>query len=291
MKISIVVPNYNGERLLGKNLPAVLDLGADEVIVVDDASNDNSKVKIKNAKLQFKIKNLQLIENEENLGFAKSVNRGVNAASGDVVILLNTDVGPQPGLLNVVIQHFKDKKVFGVSLNEERWSWSRGFWKDGFVEHEPGQRTNTTHPTFWVSGGSGAFRKSIWDALGGFDTVYAPFYWEDVDICYRAEKRGYKLLWEPKAKVDHKHESTIGKYFSKEYINFIQERNQLIFIWKNITSGKMIREHIRGLLRRCINSPGYGKVILAALSHLIYVLKARGVEKREARISDEEILG
>lgn len=294
MTVSLVIPNWNGRHLIERNISSWLAVGASEVIVVDDGSTDNSIEFIRNFQFpsgpgQRPISNFQLIENKKNLGFARAVNRGVAAASGDVIILLNTDVRPEPGLIETILPHFKDKNVFGISFGERQWSWSRGLWREGFVEHEPGKRTKEAHITFWISGGSGVFRKSIWDALGGFDTIYHPFYWEDIDLSYRAAKRGYTLLWDPKARVEHGHEGTIGKYFSRNYINFIQERNQLLFIWKNITNSHLIKEHVGAVMKRTVKSPGYLKVVLAALSHWFQITTSRAKEKREATISDEQI--
>lgn len=287
MTLSVVVPNWNGEKLLRKNLPQVFKIGAGEVIVVEDASTDNSLGVLQ----EFEKENacLNVVINKENLGFAKSVNKGVAIATGEIVMLLNTDVQPLPGLIKSVIPHFGDEKVFGVSLSERDFSWGRGMWRNGYVEHEPGVRENKTHETFWVSGGSGVIRKSIWDELEGFDESFAPFYWEDLDISYRAAKRGYKLLWDPKAQVLHEHEGTIGKYFPRSYINFIQERNQLIFIWKNITSHKMIKEHAFGLIHRVFNAPGYIRIVFAALKKLPEIIKSRKVETGKASVTDEQI--
>lgn len=282
MKVSVVIPNWNGGSLLKANLQHVLKMGTDEVIIVDDASKDSSVSFLKTQKVK-------LLENKENMGFGKSVNRGVEAASGDIVILLNTDVKPLPGLLRSIIPHFSDENVFGVSLSEKGFSWGKGMWCNGYVEHEPGEITRNTHDTFWLSGGSSVIRKKIWDELGGFDEIFAPFYWEDIDISYRAAKRGYKLLWEPKARVIHKHEGTIGKYFNRKYINFIQERNQLLFIWKNITNKEMFREHIKNLCGRILRHPGYSKVVIAALSKANKVKRLRDKEVKEAKIDDKEI--
>ncbi len=291
MTVSLVIPNWNGRSLIEKNISSWLAVGADEVIVVDDGSSDDSVEFIRN--FQFPSAswrtNFQLIENKQNLGFARAVNRGVAVASGDIIILLNTDVKPEPGIIDAIMPHFKSKKVFGVSFNEGRWSWGKGKWLNGFFEHGPGSQIKETHTTFWISGGSGAFRKSIWDKLDGFSTIYKPFYWEDVDLSYRAAKRGYKLLWDPKAQVIHQHEGTIGKYFSKKYVSFIQERNQLLFIWKNITSPKMFHEHIAGLVGRIVKSPGYMRVVLAAIVKLPEIKKLRNKEIRESKITDEQI--
>lgn len=287
MKVSVVIPNWQGRALLEKNLPFVFGIGADEVIVVDDASTDDSVKFIKN--LKRKNPSLKLIENKKNMGFARTVNRGVAKAKGDVVVLLNTDVKPLPGLLAAVLPHFKDRKVFGVSFAEKRWSWAKGIWQDGFVEHKPGPKRKAATSTLWVSGGSGAFRKSTWEKIGGFDTIFSPFYWEDLDLSYRALKRGFELIWEPKARVLHQHEAIISKNFPKNYIDLVGQRNQLFFIWKNITSPAMTKQHIKSLIARAIQSPGYLRVLLAALAKLPGVLQKRAKEAKAAKVSDETI--
>lgn len=297
MKTSIVIPNWNGEHLIKKNFSSWVAMGVDEIIIVDDGSQDNSKLKVKNLRLKNKqslalrAKNLKLIENKKNIGFAKSVNKGVAVASGDVVILLNTDVRPLSGFVDATIPHFKNKKVFGVSFSEAQWSWGRGKWVSGFVEHEPGKKTKKSHQTFWISGGSGAFRKSMWDKLGGFDPIYHPFYWEDIDLSYRAAKRGWKLIWEPKARVLHDHEGTISRYFKRDYINFVQERNQLLFIWKNITSSAMFEEHLWALIKRVVRFPGYLKVIMPAITKISSIIRSKETETREEKVSDEQVFG
>ncbi|MCX6724718.1 MAG: hypothetical protein NTV20_01290, partial [Candidatus Shapirobacteria bacterium] len=146
-----------------------------------------------------------------------------------------------------------------------------------------------THISFWASGGSGAFRKDIWSELGGLDEIFAPFYWEDTDLSYRAWKRGYQVLWEPKSIVHHQHEGTIGSSFSKKYIDFISQRNQLIFIWKNITDFKMLFVHKMALGKKLLTKPGYWRPYLAALSKLHLILPRWFKEKTQQKVSDQEI--
>ncbi len=125
--------------------------------------------------------------------------------------------------------------------------------------------------------------------LGGMDEVLlSPFYWEDLDLCYRAAKRGWLLLWEPSGKVVHKHESTISQ-LPKKYVDRIRERNQLLFIWKNLSSPILFRKHIVGLLKRVSSHPGYIRILFMALLRLRPALKARRKEKKESKISDEAI--
>ncbi|MGB9706534.1 MAG: glycosyltransferase family 2 protein [Microgenomates group bacterium] len=290
LKFSIVIPNWNGERLLRKNLPAVLATGADEVVIVDDGSTDRSVKLIKNLKLKIQSYNskLKIIENKKNLGFVAAVNKGVTTAKGEIIVLLNNDVVPEKNFLEPLAEDFQDSKVFAVSLGEPQWSWAKGKWEKGFVEHEPGPKTKTPHISFWASGGSGAFRKDVWQKLGGFDPIFHPFYWEDVDLSYRAWKRGYKVIWDPRAVVYHKHEGTISR-FPQNYVRLISERNRLLFIWKNITSTKMILEHKLWLAKKLLTSPGYWYPFLKALEKFPKVLGKRIVEIRETKMGDFDI--
>ncbi len=246
MDISIVIPNYNGVKLLEKNLPKVLEAvsfykkGKVEIIIVDDASTDKSSTFFLNLKL--KTSNLKLITNERNLGFSSTVNKGVKKATGDIVILLNTDVYPQENFLEPLLKHFEDKSVFAVGCLDKSIEGDKvvergrglGEWKRGFLIHRRGEVNKTN--TLWVSGGSGAFRKSIWDKLGGLNELYNPFYWEDIDLSYRALKSGYKIFFEPKSIVFHEHEKgSIKEKYTPSQIKAIVYRNQFIFVRENAT--------------------------------------------------------
>lgn len=290
MEVSIVVPNYNGEKLLEKNLPKVFDAKDNlknkilEIIVVDDGSSDNSVTLVKE-----KFPEVILIRQKANRGFSSTVNLGVKAAKGDLICLINNDVIPQNDFLESVFRHFNKEDTFAVSLHEQGYGWAKGVFQDGFIVHSPGKESGSPHATFWVNGGSGAFRKSFWKKLGGMDDLLlSPFYWEDIDLCYRAQKRGLKLFWEPKARVVHKHETTISK-FPKKFVERVRERNHLLFIWKNLTSPNLFRKHIRGLLKRLVKHPGYLRIVLAAFLRLSQVKRARKKEKKETTVSDEAV--
>ena len=289
--VSVVMPNFNGEKILEKNIPSFFAAKDNpnncitEIIIVDDGSRDDS-VKM----ISSKFPQVKLIKHKINRGFSAAVNTGVRAAKGDLICLLNSDVVPEHNFLENVICHFLNTNIFAVSLNEiGDFGWAKGFFSDGFVGHSGGSKSVKPHDTFWVSGGSGVFRRNIWMELGGMDEkLLSPFYWEDVDLCYRALKRGYRLIWEPEAKVSHIHESTIS-LFPKKYVQRIHERNQLLFIWKNITSVNLFRKHLVGLTKRLFKHPGYIRIIFMALGKIGILIKARNKEIKEAKICDEII--
>lgn len=290
MDVSIVIPSFNSKKLIKANLPKVIEAYQNpknkikEVIIVDDGSSDKTAEYVKK---NFPL--VRLIKHKKNRGFSWAVNTGVNNAKGYLVALLNTDVIPSDDFLVSVIPHFRDEKVFAVSLHEQGYGFAKGVFEHGFIGHRPGKASKSVKNTFWVSGGSGVFCRDLWLKLGGMDEkLFSPFYWEDVDLSYRALKRGYKLLWDPDSDVLHEHESTIGKIPAR-YRRRIQERNHLIFIWKNLTSPNLFKKHTRGLVKRIIKNPGYLIIFFMALIKIKEVVKARKREKKESLVSDEAV--
>lgn len=268
---------------MAKHLPAVLKhaQGA-EIVVADDASSDDSVELIRE-----KFPNVRLVANTIRQGFAGNVNSGVAAARGDIVVLFNTDVEPEKGFLAPLLKHFNDPKVFAAGCLEKSYDpggvvlRGRGEarWRRGFFVHWRGEVNRPD--TAWVSGGSGAFRRAIWNKLGGMDILYNPFYWEDIDMSYRALKAGYRLVFEPKSVVGHFHEEgKIKSEFTPQDVKRIAYRNQFTFIWKNLSDPKEIIVHcfltpVR-LLRAIISGDflmlqGY----LLALTRLPWILLSR----------------
>ncbi|MDO8638151.1 MAG: glycosyltransferase family 2 protein [Candidatus Daviesbacteria bacterium] len=290
MKLSLVIPYWNGEEKIKKHLPSVLkfahDNNVEEIIASDDASTDGT-VKL----LKDKFPEVTVIERAKNAGFASNVNTGFSKAIGDFVFLLNSDASPDENVLKFALPHFKNSKVFSVGCKVGDGLWATGKFEKGFFWHGQAEiGEEKAHQTLWASGGSSIFRKSIWDELGGFDSLYNPFYEEDVDLGYRVTKRGYINIWEPKSVVEHYKEiGVIAKNFEKEEVTSIAERNHLIFIWKNITSDKLTAEHKKALVKMLALHPGYWPIFLSALKRYPEIMKKREIEKKQAKITDEEI--
>lgn len=295
MKISIVIPYWNGEEKIKKHLGNVLKFAKEnnvlEVIASDDCSSDGT-VKI----LKEEFPDVIIVERSKNGGFASNVNSGFEIAKGEFIFLLNSDATPEKDALKFAMPHFDNPKVFSVGCRVGEGLWSTGKFEKGFFWHNQAENIKEkeikAHQTLWASGGGSIFRKSIWDELGGFDPLYNPFYEEDVDLGYRAMKRGYINIWEPKSEVEHyKEPGVIAENFKKETITKIAERNHLIFIWKNITSNKLIKEHKVALSKMLALHPGYWPVFLSALKKYPEIMKKREIENKEAKLTDEEIFG
>ena len=125
--------------------------------------------------------------------------------------------------------------------------------------------------------------------IGGFDSLYSPFYWEDIDLSYRAWKQGYSVLFDPEIVVEHHHESTIKSFFSDFYVTSIAYRNQLLFIWKNIYDTRLLAEHNKALIKQLIRSifsdPAFISGYFRALEK-----KSGIMNSKKQLLSDHEIL-
>jgi len=303
--VSIVIPNFNGAQLLERNLPKVIASANAysmdvELIVVDDGSTDKSVSITEN--IILKNGNLKLIQHEKNKGFASSVNTGVAAASGEIVVLLNTDVIPETDFLKPLLVNFTDEKVFAVGCLDRSIEGDgvvergRGeaYWRRGLLIHRRGEVNKKD--TFWVSGGSGAFRKNIWESLSGMDELYSPYYWEDIDLSYRAQKAGYKVLFEPDSIVVHRHEDgSVKKNYSSLQTTKIAYRNQFIFIWKNITDTKLVLSHVLWFFVHLIRHAmlldlAYYLGLALAVGRLKLIIKARLGAKKTAKLSDSQLM-
>ncbi|MBW7881614.1 MAG: glycosyltransferase family 2 protein [Caldilineaceae bacterium] len=252
--LSVIVPNFNGER----HLPVVLTaLRAQsfrdfEVIVIDDASTDLSV-----ALVERDYPEIRLLANRQNEGFVRSCNTAVDAAHGRFVVLLNNDTEPEPQwleeLVKVIVTNPQaaivaskmllfDRRdtlhTAGDMLGVDGIPRNRGVW-----EVDRGQYDQMTR-IFSGCGGATAYRRDVWQALGGFDDDFW-MYLEDVDFGVRAGLLGWQAVLAPQARVYHHLSASGGDVLASYYVG----RNTLWTITKNMP---------RSLLRR------YWRHILAA---------------------------
>lgn len=298
LSVSIVVPNWNGAHLLSKNLPSVLAAcPGSQVIVADDASTDGSVELIRK---NFPL--VTVVENVKQLGFAGNVHSGVDRATGDIVILLNTDVRPQKDFLVPLLARFADPNVAAVGCLEESHDpggivlRGRGVarWEKGYFIHSRGDVDASD--TAWVSGGSSAYRRSVWQKLGGMDVMYNPFYWEDIDFSYQMLKAGYSIVFEKTSIVGHFHEEgKIKTSYTPLEVKKIVYRNQFIFLWKNISDVRIWADHIVWTPIRLIQSLMGGDTLMLqgyvmAMSKLPAIVSSRKRASRYWKKSDSQTL-
>jgi O-antigen biosynthesis protein len=291
-KISVVIPSWNSEKQMKENLPyvykAAARVGAEIVIVDDNSQYDDSWGFMQSEQKQGKIR---AYNHNKNIGFSANVNKGVKLAKGDLIMLLNTDVRPSVDCFEKCIEMFKDKDVFAVGFNSGE-AWMGGEWGGGLFHHfkvKPVKTNkNQINPSLWASGGQAAFDKKKWNQLGGMNLLYKPFYWEDTDLGYSAWKRGWKVLWAPECKCVHDHQkSVIASNFTKEFVMATAQRNQFLFIWKNISDKKFLFNHIIRLPYYLVKFP---LPVLKAILKLPEMLRERAEHSKHWVKSDQEII-
>lgn len=292
--ISTIIPVFKKTDNFLKNLNNNIKFLKDtEIIII----NDDPQISIKNLLKSYKVR---LVENEENLGFGGSVNKGVRISQNKYVFLLNSDVILNNDSYKKALEHFKNyKDLFAVGFaqtekNNEIVGKNNIYWKSGFFRHKSADN-KSFGKTAWAEGGSSIFSKDKFLEFGGFDDLYSPFYWEDIDLSYRAWKKGYKVLFDPSILVNHYHESTISTYFSLKTIKRISYRNQFIFIWKNITDPTFLTSHILVLFPNLLffAVKGEFKILFGfinALFKLGNILKKRSDQKKTYHLTDLEVI-
>jgi GT2 family glycosyltransferase len=170
-------------------------------------------------------------------------------------------------------------------------------FKDGFLNLvQPGllfpeaaydEVCTVTH----ACGGFSAFDREKFLGMGGFDDLYYPFYWEDVDLCYRAWKRGWWVLYEPKSIAHHKSHATIDKTYHQEYVAMLHVRNKLLFTWKNLTDPELLIEHVHGLNSYFHQAPEpFKQAVYEALKKIYDVLHKRSTFHEDKSLSDREVI-
>ncbi|HET7115331.1 MAG TPA: glycosyltransferase family 2 protein [Hanamia sp.] len=246
--VAVVILNWNGKDFLEKFLPSVMASEYENfsVIVADNASTDSSVFFLKNNYPALKI-----ISNPVNEGFAKGYNMALKQVLADYYVLLNSDVEVSKDWIKPVISLMeRDKKIAAcqpkiLSFNnksEFEYAGASGGWIDKFgypftrgrvfdtCENDHGQYDDSEE-IFWATGAALFVRSSVFQELNGFDEYFFA-HQEEIDLCWRMQRAGYKIFAEPFSVVYHVGGGTLKKGNKRKvFLNF---RNNLIMLSKNL---------------------------------------------------------
>lgn len=303
--VSVVIPTYNGRNLLERNLPALFQAVARhdapvEVIVIDDASSDGTA-----GFLAADFPQVRVLVNDQNLGFAEAMNRGIQAAHYEVVLALNNDILVEDDLFRKPLFWFRDPLVFSVTpdMVDPRRRESQAiprlrpgicWFQTRYLQRGDLPSLEGEIPIFYGSGGASFYDKEKLLFLGGFDNIYHPFYIEDIDLSYRAWKAGWKSLMEPGTTVYHETSSTILSLHKRRKIKFIGDRNRTLFLWLNITDRPLILRYFLflpfSMLYDVVAFRKYKFVgFFRALRYLPRVPALRRQRQKYFRVADREV--
>ncbi len=266
-RVSIVLPSLDQLDLLEQNLPPLLrelecrDAG-DEVIVVDDTGRGVLEEELARA-----FPSVSVIAREHNGGFARALRTGVEAARAELVFSLNTDVRVRPGFLEPLIGHLRLPEVAAVvprvllngredkveSVTELRLE--QGLPSVAQVGLAGAAALpERASPIAFAVGGAFLFRRDEFLRRGGFDPLFEPFYWEDVDLGVAEWTAGRRVIYEPQSVVEHHHRGTIGKLVQEDVFRAAIEKNRLLFAWKFLDEPELLREHVSALFRMTLDA-------------------------------------
>jgi GT2 family glycosyltransferase len=218
------------------------------VIIIDNGSNDNT------SQMLASMKNLRVIHNQKNQGFVTACNQGAGVASGKNLLFLNNDTEVTEGWLEAMLMPLKDEKVGVVGaklvypdgkLQEAGniiWQDGRG-WNYGREDNPNLPQYSYLREVDYCSGACLLVRKDLWLKIGGFDLRYSPAYYEDTDFCFAARKLGYKVIYQPHARVIHYEGVSAGTDINSGYKKY-QDINREKFKekWREV----LINEHFEG---------------------------------------------
>src|SRR5688572_5441243 len=309
--VSIVIPTWKGKRLLEAYLPSVLAAAEQyrrqarsqtEIIIVEDGSRDDTTRWLTGRYAG----QVSVIEHGRNLGFAAACNSGFRAASHPVVLLLNNDVRLREDCIEPMIAHFVDHQVFAVTgklFNQKGDQFCnggkvarfrRGMWSS-FQNYDLPAGVKSDFPllSFTAIGAFSAYDRLKFLEVGGFESLTSMV--EDIDLSYRAWKRGWSIHYEPRSVAFHDASQTMGATYEKKSLDSLSRRSRLIMHWMLLHDASMFRRHLLGLAGRLLVSWialdwRFYFGIFSGLAHLSHILETRRVTRQTMVRSDRELL-
>lgn len=300
--LSVVIPNFNGKDMLEACLPSVLSAVKSEcddyeIIVVDDGSTDGSVDFLSKAYPQIKV-----LETKGRKGSEFALNLGYSKCTYDLVLQLDSDAKIKTDFCRYIFKHFDDNSVFAIAPRVFDWEGRSLLCGKAGISFQRGMLsiflssdTNGGLYSLFASGCASVFNKAKVLALGGYDVMYNSAHLDEIDLAYRAWKRGWKVVYEPKCIAYHFGSATRSKIFVDNYLSYMKARNQWLFMWKNLTDPVLTAKHLFWLPTRLIFALLKGNRVMltsffGALKELKGVLKKRRHEKLSRKVSDKEIL-
>jgi GT2 family glycosyltransferase/glycosyltransferase involved in cell wall biosynthesis len=212
VEISIVIPVFNQFRFTQACLASLQEHQGNhrfEVIVVDDCSTDAT------AEAVPRIRGVVYVRNETNSGFITCCNRGAEEARGKYLLFLNNDTLVKDGWLNALVDTFIEDPQAGIvgskllypdgRLQEAGgiiWRDASG-WNYGKFD-DPGKPDyNYLREVDYCSAAALMIPRALFQKVGGFESCYAPAYYEDTDLSFKVRRAGYKVLYQPLSEVIH----------------------------------------------------------------------------------------
>ena len=252
--VCLAILNYNGRKHLEHLLPTVCTAakefsGECAVLVLDNQSTDDDVSWIGD-----KFPPIETIVAPKN-DFLFSYNWLAQKKTEDILVLLNNDLKVNADFLTPLIRHFESPDVFSVSARSYDWDGTevtsgpaRLAFKNGFYSWNFDTLHQKTCHTLFTSGGFMAVDRGKLMELRGFNRLFHPAYCEDLDVCFRAWRRGWRCIYEPGSVLCHRHRATWGNH-AIESLDSLELRNLLLMQWSTFPMNKGRWARLQTLLK------------------------------------------
>lgn len=304
---SIVIPTFNGLSNLEQTLPPLFEAIADyeegrvEVIILNNASTDKTEEFIKN-----NVEGIQVIRSNKQKGLCSLLNDGIAKTKYDLVMVMEDDVLVSIGFMRPLLVEISDEDIFAVVPRIElKWKNNEVIsvhllkYIDNQLRVKPIPDGNFPEPVYipGVIGTAFMMKKDIFNQLEGFDTMFDPYYYQDLDLGYRAWKRGHKVLYSRRSVISHIDRDPFRDLLENQEADWLKERNYLLFMGKNITHFGMYMKHRLTLFKKIalamLGLSGDKLILTAWKESSKYhreMSRNRKIEKRESYFSDKDLL-
>jgi GT2 family glycosyltransferase len=294
-RASLIVLNYEGKAVLRDCLRS-LEAAAgedDEIIVVDNASTDGSAEQVAQ-----EFPGVRLVALSENT-YIFGLNEGLSRACGEYVAFLNNDMVVEPGFVDLALQQFS-AGVFAVCPRilqggQEQGSRTSGRWSRGLIFYDPLPHSVKPTDCFFAVGGQSFFRREMLDEIGSIDPLLWPMYHEDIELSYRAWKRGWRIRYAPDAVVHHVGGHSSRRVFTPTQLRSFVRQNEYLTVWKDVTDRRLLFQHVLLVLPRLAAAAAHrdwGTLVgfAHALVRLPRAIRARRRARRHFTLTDAEVL-
>jgi GT2 family glycosyltransferase/glycosyltransferase involved in cell wall biosynthesis len=242
--VSVVLVNFRGtdDTIEAIGHLRAIDWPADrlEIVVVENGSGDDSAKRLK-----AEAGDVTLVVSTVNHGFAGGCNLGVAASSGEYLAFLNNDARPDSAWISAAVARFEESsEIAAVASRVLDWEGTRvdyigsamtwyGMGYKPFTAEPIPSRPEVPTDVLFGTGSAMFVRRSVFDALEGFDERYFMFF-EDVDLGWRLNLRGWRFVYEPGSLAFHKHHASMAE-FGPYKETYLLERNALFTLYKNLS--------------------------------------------------------
>ncbi len=230
------------------------------------------------------------------------LNEGLSIATGEFVAFLNNDITVDQDFVDASLRAFDEgSDIFAVCprilelTGADQGSRTRGFWRRGLIFYEPLNHSPISTDCFFAVGGQSFFRREMLEEIGSIDPLLHPMYHEDIELSYRAWKRGWRIRYAPEGVAHHIGGHSSSRRFTPTQLRSFVRQNEYLTVWKDVTDKGLLLQHVLLLpvrLAAALVHRDWATLVgfARAVKRLRPALERREAARRHMHLTDREVL-